>query len=277
MVSLDDLYAEACNVVSDVFMHCPTIREFSRRCESVTELGLNSSGVCIAALAGQPPKYIGYGKDKKHVEVLAGKLPEDVGKTHVRLRVGDSLKIQIQPTELLILDTYHSYTRLKQELLKHAGNVTRYLMIVNSYAFAVRGEDGASPGIMDAVAEFLKDHKRWSIVHNETKNNGLLVLQRDAPDETGIDKTYSMVTYDIPDIKWVERYVIGSSHPKNDLTGYEQEIAAKKQLDKLNRALRYGIVIGVERNFNTIYLEDKEILTGYLVYHVGFRHRPIGK
>ena len=86
-----------------------------------------------------------------------------------------------------------------------------------------------------------------------------------------------MGTYDIPDIKWVERYVIGSSHPKNDLTGYEQEIAAKKQLDKLNRALRYGIVIGVERNFNTIYLEDKEILTGYLVYHVGFRHRPIGK
>ena len=52
---------------------------------------------------------------------------------------------------------------------------------------------------------------------------------------------------------------------------------AKNQTDALNRALRYGIVIGVERNFTTIKIDDKEILSGYLVYHVGFRNRPLGK
>lgn len=258
-------------------MHCPTIREFASRCQHVTELGLNSLGVCVSVMAGQPPTFIAYGKDEKKVDEIVKELPDNVGRTHLKIRKGDSLKIQIEETEMLVIDTYHTYSQLNKELLKHAGSVTKYIVIVNSYAFAVRGEDGNAPGIMDAVVEFVAKNNRWEIVYNERKNNGLLILQRDAPTGPNFDQIYSMVTYDIPDVKWVERYAIGMTHPKEDLTGEEREEVAKKQIDKLNRALRYGVVIGVERNFTTILLEDKEVLTGYIVYHVGFRHRPIGK
>lgn len=277
MASLDELYAEACNKVSDVFMHCPTIREFASRCQHVTELGLNSSGVCISIMAGQPPMFIAYGKNQNIIDALAKKLPESAGRTHLKVRIGDPLSIQIEQTEMLVLDTYHSYSQLKQELLKHAGSVTKYLVIVSSYAFASRGEDGNSPGIMDAVLEFLEKNNHWEIVFNERKNNGLLILQREPLHGPSIDQTYSMVTYDIPDIRWVDRYAIGMKHPREDLTGEEREEMAKKQIAELNRALRYGVIIGVERNFSTLLLEDKEVMTGYIVYHVGFRHRPVGK
>lgn len=277
MSSLDELYAKVCSKVSDVFMHCPTIREFASRCQHVTELGLNSLGVCVSVMAGQPPTFIAYGKDEKKIDEIVKELPSNVGRTHLKIRTGDSLKLQIEETEMLVLDTYHVYSQLKQELLKHAGNVTKYIVIVNSYAFASHGEDGSSPGIMDAVIEFLADNERWEICHNERKNNGLLILRREPSAGHDFDQIYSMISYDIPDVKWVERYPIGMIHPNEDLTGEEREQAAKEQIDKLNRALRYGMVIGVERNFTTILLEDKEVLTGYIVYHVGFRHRPIGK
>jgi len=277
VLSLDELYAKVCNNVSDVFMHCPTIREFASRCQHVTELGLNSLGVSVAVMAGQPLIFIAYGKDKKVVDEIVKELPDNVGRTHLKIREGNSLKVQIEETEMLILDTYHTYSQLKKELLKHAGSVTKYIIIVNSYAFALRGEDGSSPGVMDAVVEFVAKNDRWEIIYNERKNNGLLILQREPRTGPDFNQIYSMVTYDIPDVKWVERYVIGMTHPKEDLTGEEREHIAKKQIDKLNRALRYGMVIGVERNFTTILLEDKEVLTGYIVYHVGFRHRPIGK
>ena len=108
-------------------------------------------------------------------------------------------------------------------------------------------------------------------------NNGVTVLEREPQDGPDFERMYSMVTYDIPDVRYIERYKIGMVHPSKDLTGEEIEHMAKNQTDALNRALRYGIVIGVERNFTTIKIDDKEILSGYLVYHVGFRNRPLGK
>jgi len=277
VLSLDELYARACNNVSDVFLHCPMIKELASRCQHVTELGLNSLGICVSVMAGQPSTFIAYGKNKEKVDEIIKEIPDDVGRTHLKIRAGDSLKIQIEETEMLIIDTYHTYSQLNNELLKHAGNATKYIVIISSYAFALRGEDGSSPGVMDAVVEFVAKNDRWEIIYNERKNNGMLVLQREPPTGPDFDRLYSMVTYDIPDVKWVERYVMGMTHPNEDLTGEEREEVATKQIDKLNRALRYGVILGIERNFSTIFLEDKEVLTGYLVYHIGFRHRPIGK
>ena len=118
---------------------------------------------------------------------------------------------------------------------------------------------------------------QWEVVYQSNLNNGVTVLEREPQDGPDFERMYSMVTYDIPDVRYIERYKIGMVHPSKDLTGEEIEHMAKNQTDALNRALRYGIVIGVERNFTTIKIDDKEILSGYLVYHVGFRNRPLGK
>ena len=277
MRSLEELFTEACNKVSDCFKHCPTIHELASKCSHVTELGLNSEPIAISLLAPQPAKYVAYGDKQENINKIENLLMPVKGRTDFQVRSGDSLKIQIEPTDLLVIDTFHSSPRLKQELNIHSGNVKRYIILPSTYAFATRGQDGSYPGLADVILEFLQANPSWEMIHQVKYNNGMTVLEREPHKHPDYERMYSMVGFDIPDVRWVERYKIGMVHPEKDLTNAEIEAMAEYQLNRLNRALRYGVIIGVERNFTTIKIEDKEVLSGYLVYHVGFRNRPSGK
>jgi len=74
-------------------------------------------------------------------------------------------------------------------------------------------------------------------------------------------------------VRWIEKYTIGITHPLK----LKNKDSERKELIKLNDALRYGKIIGIERNFTIAKFGNKEIITEYMVYHVGFKHRPSGK
>jgi len=82
-----------------------------------------------------------------------------------------------------------------------------------------------------------------------------------------------MTDWDVPEIKWVERFIVGSSSLEHPMTPKEIQI----QMDAVNRALRYGKIIAIEQNFNIITVGNKDTISQYTVYHVGFRNRPAGK
>ena len=98
-------------------------------------------------------------------------------------------------------------------------------------------------------------------------------LRRQSKDTWKYRKIYTMQSFDVPDIKWVERYTIGMSHPDRYLAQDEID----KQMDAVNRALRYGRIVSVEQNFTIMSLRGKDIVTQYTVYHIGFKQRPPGK
>lgn len=83
------------------------------------------------------------------------------------------------------------------------------------------------------------------------------------------ERIYSMSSINLPDIKWVERFIVGITHPTEPLT----QVEIQSQLDKVNRALRIGKLIALEQNIVTVTDGDKQIITQYTVYHVGFKHR----
>lgn len=81
---------------------------------------------------------------------------------------------------------------------------------------------------------------------------------------------------DVPQkVKWVERYTVGITHPSKFLTQDEID----QQMSRVNDALRFGDLIAVEQNFTVLKdpATNGEILTQYIVYHIGFRYRPPGK
>jgi len=273
MSTLEDLYADVCNTVSEIYKHCPTLCDLASKCEHVTELGMNTMASTVALLAPQPKKLISYGGQLDKIERVRQVLEPIKGETELHLKHGDSLRISIEVTDMLFIDTFHTYTRLKKELNRHAGKVKKYIVFHDTTAFASRGEDGSCPGITQAILEFLQKHTNWRIILDVRNNNGLIALEKDHPDGPQFNTTYTMVTFDIPEVRWVERHVIGMSHPYKDLL--EPEI--DKQMYMLNRALRYGIIIAVERNFTTLKIGEGEVDTWYVVYHVGFKHRPPGK
>lgn len=86
-----------------------------------------------------------------------------------------------------------------------------------------------------------------------------------------IDRFYTMIIDEnIGWVKHVEKFIVGNSHPLK----LKSEAQHQKDLDALNRALRYGKMIGYERNYVVINTGSQELVCAYMVYHVGFKHKP---
>lgn len=270
-MEIEQHFEEACRTVSNVFKHCKKIRDYASRCQHVTEIGLRSKALCVALLAAEPLTYEGLAQSDaefKDYEIFLKSI-----------ECGTKLSLAKQPnpekivtTDLLVLNTKLAYTRVRSELAKHCNFVSKFILIPGTYEYADRGEDGHRPGIMQAIIEFTQENPSWAIDYNETVNNGLVVLKNCEEVTSENERIYSMVNFEIPDIRWIERIPFGMSHPSCSALTEEE---AQQQLDRLNKALRYGVIVGVERNFTTVKISDKEIMLGYLVYHVGYRSRPL--
>jgi hypothetical protein len=91
--------------------------------------------------------------------------------------LGDTLKVDIEPTELLFIDTLHTYGQLKGELDRHAGKVKKWIILHDTETFGIKSEIEGESGLWPAVEEFLAAGG-WKIVERRTNNNGLTVLER---------------------------------------------------------------------------------------------------
>jgi len=184
---LEDLYARCASTPSDINEHLPTLREYASRCEHVTELGLRGArGSTVALLAAQPKELISWDINPNAVVSQAvAELVPLAGRTQFQPRVGDSLKIHLEETEMLFIDTLHVSTQLRDELLRHGMNntlgssVRKYLAFHDTVTFGQVGEDGSVPGLRAAIRWFMKEQAfpLWAVVHDAQNNNGLVVLQ----------------------------------------------------------------------------------------------------
>lgn len=106
-----------------------------------------------------------------------------IGRTCFQPRVGDTLKITIEPTDLLFIDTLHTARHLKAELERHGdpmvGLVHKYLVFHDTETFGMRSEDGTEPGLRAAIRWFQKNtFPLWGVKYDYSNCNGLVVLER---------------------------------------------------------------------------------------------------
>jgi len=102
----------------------------------------------------------------------------------------DVLKIDIEPTDLLFIDTWHCYDQLVAELKRHSDKVKKYLCFHDTTTYAHRSEPSTSEnsfeggltegkGLWDAVTEFLNDNSdKWELVERYENNNGFTIIKR---------------------------------------------------------------------------------------------------
>jgi hypothetical protein len=77
--------------------------------------------------------------------------------------------------------------------------------------------------------------------------------------------------FDLTDIGYVHRIVIGSTSPER----LSPEAQVQEAADLLNRCLsERGRIIGMEKNFNLLNIGEHQVVLQNLVYHVGFARRP---
>ena len=94
----------------------------------------------------------------------------------------DTLKAEIPETDLLFIDSLHTYEQVKSELELHASKAKRYIVFHDTILFSERGQDTVdeehTKGILPAIEEFLESHPEWNIVYNSKEGNGMIVVKK---------------------------------------------------------------------------------------------------
>lgn len=184
MTDIYQMYKSKCEVSSDINEHLPTLHKYARECEHITEMGVRWIVSTWAFLAARPKKMISYDIKNpmywgaKIEDVLLMARNEDLNYVFVE---ADVLKITIEPTDLLFLDTIHNYAQVKEELRLHANKVRKYIIFHDTVTYGNVDESSDSPnskGIGLAIVEFLQKHPDWYLREQCINNNGLIVIAR---------------------------------------------------------------------------------------------------
>ena len=181
MNQLETIYQEKCNTPSDINEHLPVLKRYTEECNHVTEMGVRWVVSTYAFMMGKPKTLISYdiepvekwGTDRQFLVDLA----KENG-THFEFHIADTLNLTIKETDLLFLDTNHTYNQVKGELALHGNKSNKYIIFHDTTSFEFGGFDGDTIGIWPAIQEFLDANSHWFIHERLLNNNGLTVLKR---------------------------------------------------------------------------------------------------
>lgn len=168
---------------SDINEHMDTLREYGEKCDHITEMGVRTAVSTWALLAAKPKFLVSY-------DINACPAVEEIKQLSVEHNISftffqqNVLTAVIAPTDLLFIDTLHTYAQLMSELITHAAKVNKYIIMHDTSTFGQRDElPNSHPrenGLKTAINDFLSftAGKDWHVEKNFTHNNGLTILSR---------------------------------------------------------------------------------------------------
>jgi len=189
---------------SDINEHLPILRELSRSCASICEIGVRRCVSSWAFLQGLAESKASKKKllcidinpaDISDLERWGGNLIPPV---RTKLVVADSRKIVLpHEFDLLFIDTLHVYGQLKAELWAHEKRIRRFIVLHDTEIDGDQGEvlrmgwdarkmaqdtgmkeEELLQGLGRAIQEFLSTFPDWVQQSHFANNNGLTVLAR---------------------------------------------------------------------------------------------------
>jgi hypothetical protein len=190
-MTLDQSYKQLCEIPSDINEHLPTLKKYTEECDHITEMGVRWVVSTCAFLAGRPKRLLSIdiqhpSKWNSNLEWME-KFATDIN-CDFKFWLTNNLEIEIEETDLLFIDTWHSYKQLKAELTLHSPKVKKYIILHDTVLFAHHDEGGyeafgfknesEKKGLIPALNEFLQEHEEWMIHEVFTNNNGLTILKR---------------------------------------------------------------------------------------------------
>lgn len=180
---------------SDICDHIETLYQYGKLCRHITEMGVRTVSSTWAFLYSNPIEIISY-DIVKHPNVLEVEHIANRNSLNFRFIEADVLKIEIEKTDLLFIDTLHTYNQLISELELHSEKAQKYIILHDTTTFGTRDEINpnkksdlveAMPqtkeGLTTAYQDFLltEKGKKWAVDKIFTHNNGLTILKRIQP------------------------------------------------------------------------------------------------
>ena len=164
-------YENACNNKSDINEHIPTLYEYANAVNHITELGVRW-GVSTRAFLYS---VIQRKTTLRSYDLVTNTWVTDLFVKAKELNVdavyqqANTLEMTLDQTDLLFIDTDHTYNQLSQELKLHGNKARKYIIFHDTVTF---------PDLDKAINEFLSVNKHWNLLIKHVNNNGLTILQR---------------------------------------------------------------------------------------------------
>lgn len=172
--TLEDLYTRyASQLRQAIGPHLPRLRALATGLQQVTEFGVRDGRSTTALLLGAAhvTSYDVKTTDTaRHLQEIAG--------DRWTYRLQDSRQAPVEPTELLFIDSLHTFAQVDAELTRHAHSVSRYLAFHDTVMFGSAGEVRGTMGIRPAIDNLMMRDPTWHIVSHDPQSAGLLVLER---------------------------------------------------------------------------------------------------
>lgn len=165
------MYNQLCNTPSDINEHLPTLKVLASECESVTEMGVRYCVSTFAFIEGNPKKltcidivhpstYVNQNGGYHFAKVLEECKVKNIDFNFIE---ASTLDIEIEPVDMLFIDTLHTYEQLSKELKLHANKAKKYIVLHDTTS---------CPELWQAVEEL----KGWKVKDRYTNCSGLTVL-----------------------------------------------------------------------------------------------------
>lgn len=202
---LQEIYESECRNTSDINEHLPVLRQLANECSSVVEIGVRTIvstwGIILGISENSYLEKTYVGIDLEYPPSdrlqLIKQLAVDNGVDFTFWRIND-MHIAIEPTDLLFIDSLHTYCHLTYELETLSPNVSKYICMPGTsepwgdrddseyhgnYAEYPSWYNKTKRGLWPAVADFLKRHPEWSLFERRTNNHGFTILKRNDENE----------------------------------------------------------------------------------------------
>lgn len=189
---IEQEYLKACNSTidkptNDIKEHLPTLYNLGMECDRITEMG-SRWGASSRAFLKTNAKFVAYDLELHPPLIEIFNKAKEAGKD-VEYIKADVLKTNIDYTDLLFIDTWHTNPQLRQELAMHGNKSQKYLVFHDTHTFGVRNEvprwwetpnHKAEPGqgLLPAIIDFMIDNPHWKFKEHRTNCNGLTILER---------------------------------------------------------------------------------------------------
>lgn len=177
---LDEIYEQCLSHPSDINELFPVIRKYSSKCEHVTEMGVRGVFSTYAFLSSRPKKMISYDIETSSNINEAIEVAKQ-NNIDFKFIEQDVLTATIEETDLLFIDTAHTYKQLSQELKLHGNKSRKYIMLHDTFTFGEQDSaetDCSKKGLKLAIAEFTKANPHWITEYETIESNGLTILKR---------------------------------------------------------------------------------------------------
>lgn len=179
MSAIEKYFEDAKNTKSDINEHLGVLRSYASLCSTVTEFGARWGVSTLAFLAAKPKRLISYDLEiYPRLTELQNMAKIEIPETEFIFRDASTLFEEIEPCDLLFLDTYHVYEQVLLELIFHAKKVKKFIIFHDTVAFKEVGQTKGYGGIWKAIEGFLTYNPEWVMIDHRENNNGLTVLAK---------------------------------------------------------------------------------------------------